>query len=228
MTAVWTGSRCTGTDLLMLLALADFSDDDGNSFPSVATLAAKCRMRPRNANYILSALQSSGELEVHANEGWKGSNRYRIVLGALSSSGVQGLAGGMQSLAGVQRSAGVQAIAPTPAKDCAKPLQRIAPKPSLNRQEPSEGACTRKSRRKACTPVPENFGISAKVAEWARRQGVTRLEEHLEAFRLKAEARGYEYADWDAAFKNAVRQDWAGLSKAKQNVLHADDDLRAA
>lgn len=30
----------------------------------------------------------------------------------------------------------------------------------------------------------------------------------------KAKARGYAYADWDAALMEAIRQDWAGLRKA--------------
>lgn len=102
MTAVWDRSRHSGTDLLMLLALADFSDDQGNSYPAVPTLAAKCRMQPRNANYILKVLQDSGELQVQANAGPKGTNRYRIVLTAL---------GGVQCVAGVKEVTGVQCVA---------------------------------------------------------------------------------------------------------------------
>ena len=82
MARVWADSTQAGTDLLMLLAIADFSDDDGNAYPAVPTLAKKCRMSTRNANFILTALKASGELQVRANEGPKGTNRYRIVLGA--------------------------------------------------------------------------------------------------------------------------------------------------
>lgn len=136
MTLVWKRSKHAGTHLLVLLALADHSDDDGNSYPAVSTLAAKCRMKPRNANYILAALQASGELEVRQNEGPKGTNRYRIALERLQ--GLQPAAGGgLQAVAGVQGAARVQPIAPTPAMDCAKPLQPIADETSLNRQEPS-------------------------------------------------------------------------------------------
>src|SRR5581483_11776092 len=74
--------------------------------------------------------------QVRLNEGPKGANRYRIVLSAFV--GVQSIAGsGVQAGAGVQSLAGLQSSAATPAKDCAKPLQCIADKPSLNRQEPS-------------------------------------------------------------------------------------------
>jgi hypothetical protein len=124
----------------MMLALADFSDDKGCSYPAVSTLATKCRMKPRNANVVLAALRDSGELEVRTNEGPKGTNRYRIVLKSLG--GVQDVAG-VQEPAGVQCNAGdasgdtLQGNAPTPAKACSKPLQPVADEPSLNRQEPS-------------------------------------------------------------------------------------------
>jgi len=64
----------------MLLAIADFSDDNGNAYPAVPTLAEKCRMTPRNANLILANLKKSGELVVKQNEGPKGTNRYLIRL----------------------------------------------------------------------------------------------------------------------------------------------------
>jgi len=36
-------------------------------------------------------------------------------------------------------------------------------------------------------------------------------EEHLDAFRRKAMANAYAYADWDAALMEAIREDWAKL-----------------
>ena len=140
MSEVWRRSQHSGSHLLMLLALADFSDDHGSSYPAVSTLAAKCRMKPRNANIVLAALRESGELQVLMNAGPSGVNRYRIVLKALG--GVQGNAG-LQNVAGVQGNAGdaedctLQGIVGTPASACSKPLQGIAAEPSLNRQEPS-------------------------------------------------------------------------------------------
>lgn len=144
---VWKHSKHGGTELLMLLAIADFADDQGNAYPAVSTLAAKCRMKPRNATYILRALEASGELQICVNGGPKGANRYRIVAGL---EGVQqGAGGGVQQGAGVQPIAGVQSNVTAPATECtppaihgSEPLQPIAPEPSGNRQlnvkEPSE------------------------------------------------------------------------------------------
>jgi len=154
MARVWAESKHSGTELLMLLAIADFSDDDGRAYPSVAGLAEKCRMKPRNANYILAALQSSGELRVRQNEGPKGKNLYQIVFAAMAR-GLQNVAGlqgsaGMQPGAGVQSAAGLQSSARTPATDCAKPLQPIAAEPSLNHQEPSGRSLARPKRIPDC------------------------------------------------------------------------------
>ena len=46
---------------------------------------------------------------------------------------------------------------------------------------------------------------------WALEKGFDRLADHLEGFIGRAVAKGYTYVDWDAAFMNAVREDWAGL-----------------
>ncbi len=151
MTQVWERSRHTGTDLLMLLALSDFSDDQGNSYPGVPALATKCRMSVRNAGYILKTLQASGELEVRLNEGPRGTNCYRIVLEALrplqpvagvpAPKGVQPIAGvGLQPVAGVQPTAPLQPTSDAPAIQRRLPLQPTADEPSLNRQEPSSKA----------------------------------------------------------------------------------------
>ena len=124
-------STHAGSDLLMLMVLANYSDDQGNSYPSVATLARKCRMKPRNANYILKELQDSGELKVLKNQGPHGTNRYQILLAKLGASRP------LQSIAPLQSTAPLQPIASTPALDCAVPLHPIADKPSVNHQEPS-------------------------------------------------------------------------------------------
>lgn len=71
------------------------------------------------------------------------------------------------------------------------------------------------------TPMPDDFGISDRVKDWAAAKGHTRLAEHLEAFRAKCRANGYAYADWDSAFMEAIRGDWAKLGKA------GNDDSRS-
>lgn len=68
-----------------------------------------------------------------------------------------------------------------------------------------------RKRAPAKSALPTDFGISARVRSWATEKGHDRLEQHLESFRAKATAKGYTYADWDAAFMEAIRENWAKL-----------------
>jgi hypothetical protein len=56
MTKVWDSGRWSGSDLVMMLALADFANDNGYCWPSVPTLAQKCRTTERQAQRILHRL----------------------------------------------------------------------------------------------------------------------------------------------------------------------------
>lgn len=79
MSKVWQASRQKGSELLLLLAIADFTDDEGGeAWPSISTLAAKIRMSQRNVFKLLEKLRKSGELEIQSRAGKKGSNIYQI------------------------------------------------------------------------------------------------------------------------------------------------------
>ena len=144
-------SAHAGSERLMLVVLADYSDDDGNSYPSVASLARKCLMSCRNANYILSALQASGELRVLKNEGPKGTNRYRIMLDQLGKQPLQPAAplkpiARLKQVAPPDPEAGrtpeatctLKPASATPEAGFPKPLKPASDEPSLNRQEPKK------------------------------------------------------------------------------------------
>jgi hypothetical protein len=79
------------------------------------------------------------------------------------------------------------------------------PPPSLRS---GEGRGREGARR---SPLPDGFAISPHVAQWAAQHGFARLDEHLEHFVLTCRKGGYEYADWDAALMDAIRDDWAKL-----------------
>ncbi|MCT7551967.1 helix-turn-helix domain-containing protein [Aliarcobacter butzleri] len=52
----------SGNDLLVLLALCDFSNDEGMSFPSLKTLCNKAKVSKTTLSYILKAYQEIGVL----------------------------------------------------------------------------------------------------------------------------------------------------------------------
>lgn len=78
---------------------------------------------------------------------------------------------------------------------------------STNRVTNGEPKPEVRSKRK--TPIPENFGISDRVRAWAEEKRIFNLETHLAYFVGQCEAKGYKNADWDRAFMNAIRDDWA-------------------
>jgi hypothetical protein len=81
MSAVWQYSKAKSGDLLVALAIGDFSNDEGFAFPSIPTLAKKSRLSTRQTKRSLARLQHSGELTIFKKQGPHGVNRYRILLG---------------------------------------------------------------------------------------------------------------------------------------------------
>lgn len=182
MTNVWEKSQASGTELLLLLAIADFANQDGLAYPSVPTLAKKIRMSERNTHYLLRKLEATRELKIERNAGPKGCNLFRV-----------------QSLQGAIL-AGVQSTSEGGATGSAKGVQPTAPEPSLNRQEPSNKeaadilAYLNVSAKRNYKPVPANLNliaarlkegatpdecrlvIDAKVAAWG---GDTKMSEYI-------------------------------------------------
>lgn len=211
MARVWEHSAHSGSNLLMLLAIADFADDDGRAYPSVPTLARKCRMKPRNANKVLAALRASGELDIVHGKGPRGTSIYRVKVdgqGLHCSTGVHSRTG----CTAVPEPLSCSTGAPCPAVPETPVLQdrQTITEPSVNHQEPPERVQRRKGKA-AKRPLPDGFSVSPRVEAWAKEKGHVQLLEHLEAFKLKCQARGYERTDWDAAFMEAIQNDWAGL-----------------
>lgn len=221
LSRVWDCSRHTGNDLLMMLAIADFADDDGRAYPSVARLAEKCRMTSRNANKVIAVLRNGGELEIRQNEGPKGTNLYRIVLDNLLPLS--------ERTPPVETDTLSERTGP-PVRTDPKPLSKRTDEPSVNRQEPSE------SGRAVARPTPlpaadkskkqpitfDTFAERKKAAgekliaeddpifTWAEGAGIPDEWLHLAWTEFANRYRGNSkrYADWPAAFRNAVRNNW--------------------
>ena len=68
----------TGTDLLVLLALADWADDEGEAFPKVATIARKSRVSVSTVRRSLRHLESLGLVEVEDRHAAGLSSIYRL------------------------------------------------------------------------------------------------------------------------------------------------------
>jgi len=75
----------------------------------------------------------------------------------------------------------------------------------------------KRKEKKIQIPIPDNFIISDRVKKWAQVKGFTKLEAHLESFKLSCAAKGYEYIDWDSAFMKAITDDWAKIRQGGAN-----------
>lgn len=85
-----------------------------------------------------------------------------------------------------------------------KTVTEVLPKQSIQKTTPKD---TIKRH------IPKDFKISERVKLWAEKKGYSRLDDHLENFICQSKARGYKYSDWDSAFMNAIRKNWAGIEK---------------
>lgn len=210
MSRVWSESSVKGNELLMLLAIADFADDNGVAYPSVATLAKKSRVTERPAHRTIANLIERGHLTVELNAGPRGTNVYRVLFpdenGVASTpgcniSGVASTTGG----GGVDVQKGVASVAPEPS---------IEPsiEPSLfRRPSPSPPSSAPKTKARTANAIPDRIDLNDKDYEFARSKGVSEsqaddiAERMIDWVRSDPKQRGYK--DWKAAWRNWVRKD---------------------
>jgi hypothetical protein len=81
MARVWSHSTVTdSSELLVLLAIADWADDSGVAYPKVKNLAAKSRLSERQVQRCLVSIMDRGELKVERNAGPSMVNLYRVTI----------------------------------------------------------------------------------------------------------------------------------------------------
>lgn len=81
MTRVWEHAEYKESTLLILLALADFADDNGLCWPEVPTLAAKARVSDRRAIDIIQALEKDGAIVYRRGGGRGRRSLYGVLVG---------------------------------------------------------------------------------------------------------------------------------------------------
>lgn len=83
LTHVWATSKAKGSTLLVLVAIADAANDDGECYPGQTRLAEKCRMSDRYLRECLSKLEALGEIEIITHGGIETksgkTNRYKVL-----------------------------------------------------------------------------------------------------------------------------------------------------
>ncbi|MGR9427728.1 helix-turn-helix domain-containing protein [Rhizobium leguminosarum] len=158
MNTVWENGPDDRTEFMVLLALADWSDDKGNSWPGIEALAKKSRCSVRTAQITLNRLKDHGKtgiglIKIFPGAGPSGVNKYQINLALLKAGPV----GGISDARGGAESAPPAAAAP-PAEsaggcriesvDCTRGVQMTDSSLHPIHQEPS-GTITHSAQERA-------------------------------------------------------------------------------
>lgn len=80
MSQVWDSTEFRGTELLILLALADYANDEGLCWPSYKKLAKRARVGHRRAMQCVKSLEEEGWLVLERRGNIGQSNHYRLKL----------------------------------------------------------------------------------------------------------------------------------------------------
>ena len=100
MSLVWNRAPYSENRLIVLLALADWANDEGQSWPCIERLAKKARVDRRSAQRILRKLEIDGFIQTELNRGRGNQNRYTINLEKLKGgtvSPIEEIKGGVEN-----------------------------------------------------------------------------------------------------------------------------------
>ncbi|WP_425407572.1 helix-turn-helix domain-containing protein [Hwanghaeella sp.] len=85
---VWKNSKASGTALVLMLALAEFANDDMEAWPSIRTLAMRARVDRRNVIRHVQRLIEAGEIKP-VRTGRRSVVVYRITIAESTTSGAE-------------------------------------------------------------------------------------------------------------------------------------------
>src|SRR6186713_408890 len=201
MTAVFDRSEATGSDRLVLLVIADRSNDDGaGCFRGRESIARMARVSPATVTRSIARLEELGELVVERRAGF--TSLYRITLPGVCSDCVDLAGGSAQS---------VQGGLLTGAQGVYAPVQRDT---SLDVLDTSEGAPARPPRPRAMR-IPIPFEVDDAMVEWAdtelpRFDWERETPKFVDYWKAKSGAQATK-VDWPATWRNWMRRASEGM-----------------
>lgn len=234
MSHVWEHSICKGSQLLLLLAIADHANDEGIAWPGIESLAAKTRMSRRQTITNIQALVSAGELKIvqAGGTGPKSTNLYQVATpkGAKTapSARVQSLQdkGAVSSKKGaVFANKGAVATAPEPSLTVNEP-----PEEPLGATDVAEPAPARRLK-----PVPDDFTVDELAQAWAVQHtglSLAGVEEETEMFVAHHKGQGTVAADWSEKWRvwmmrvNRFRSGSGPVRPGRRNDPAPEDEQR--
>ncbi|WP_417273488.1 helix-turn-helix domain-containing protein [Celeribacter halophilus] len=195
MSKLWENGPQRKTQLLVLLALSDFANDEGHCWPSMATIAKKARLTERGARKVVRQLEADGWLEVHIGSGRHRCNVYIIHTEPKTENVKPGIKFPQEPEG---KKHGTQAL---------ETLNRSSAKPSKTSKETSN----RSPREVLCEIIMEETADDFLAHRKAMQKPVTlqaarqlvRKTQHLE--------------DPDRAFNESIANGWQGVFPANSN-----------
>jgi hypothetical protein len=224
-------SRSEGIARLVLLAIADSSNDQGDqAWPSMSTLAAKCGVDRSTVVRSLARLEELGELRRTPYGGRHRSNCYRIVMADDEEQQVQSAPidrcteQQVQSAPGAERT--YQQVQSAPLIGAERTTNRpyvlepsIVPNPET---EPGVTERPRKAKKPRGTGPPDEFEITPTLRSWASKQNLAGvdLDEQTRQWLDHHRAKGSKFQDWTASWRTWMRnaQRWAPRSQEQAPV----------
>lgn len=234
MTAVWTHSRHKGSKLILLLAIADYANEQAVAWPSIESLAEKARMSERNVHYALRELteEDDAELTVIVGAGPHRCNLYQLNLEGAKFAGCKPAHKRVQN--STRR---VQPVAPNPSLESVKnPSIESASDANAPTPPPPDSPQTSKPKgTRTQTPVPaqvENVPPPSPPATPEQAAANDAAFDALEAAppeaRQPGRARGASKDAIERAIGDVCFRGDKDLRRANQGVIRAvGKDIRA-
>lgn len=200
---VWDGYPGGGSDLLAMLALADWSDDEGRCWPSIPSIARKIRLSPVQARRVVHRLIEDGYICVSAGKtGGASSRRYQIALSRLTPLANDRAITGERGITGER-----------PITRERTPLSPVIGDPSHSSESRTvkEPSTTRQARG---TRLPDNWILPKAWGEWAQQEvpawtpeQVRKVADVFRDYWLAKAGKDALKTDWLATWRNWVRRD---------------------
>lgn len=200
MSMVWEDFPGGGADLLALLALADWSDDEGRCFPAMASIAAKVRLSRSQAQRVVHRLIEMGFVTVTGNEtgGAPGSSRrYKINISKLT--GRMDATGSAHATGRTDAADGSHGCGETGRTGAARTISE----PSVNRQREASA-----SPLSADWALPEDWKTEAvKLRPTWTPDFVDEMAASFRDYFTGGEGQGIKKLNWRSAWREWVRRE---------------------
>jgi hypothetical protein len=184
---VWSHFKGKGSALLLMLALADYADEEGRAWPGIDAIARKTRLSRRQIQRLERSLIEQGFLRVLSNRdgGAQNTKVLQLVITDVMHRGDADVTGDI--LAGVTNQANRGDIA-------------VSPKPSYNHHKKK----VKRTRALVNKALPEDFCPSDDHESLAADLGLN-LQAEFVKFKDHHAAKGSTFKDWSAALRTWLR-----------------------